>query len=230
MLRMAGAATIDEVVRRLEELERSLAPTDGVRWFNRLYLEVTRAVRAYLSQVTLEAPPFLERLDVFFGNAYLAALDAAGGHGAAMARAWTPLMEARHARDVAPLQFALAGMNAHINHDLAMGVVATAEQLGMEPGRPQHHDYDRVNGILAETEARVKRWLLTDALELLDHFVAPADDVAAVWSIARARDAAWIRAQVLWRLRDEPDLAAAYLEVNDRATELTGRALLLPRA
>jgi Family of unknown function (DUF5995) len=34
-----------------------------------------------------------------------------------------PLFDARHDRRTAPLQFALAGMNAHISHDLAIGVV-----------------------------------------------------------------------------------------------------------
>ncbi len=224
---MEAVTTIDAVVARLQELERGLLPSDGVRWFNRLYLEVTIAVRAYVRERPLEAPPFLEQLDVFFGNAYFAAFDAAEGHPRDMARSWAPLFEARRDPRIAPLQFALAGMNAHINHDLAMGVVATCQVLGMEPGGAQKHDYDAVNIVLRETEAHVKRWLLTDALKELDHAVGSADDAAAIWSITRARDAAWVRAQILWRLRDEPDLTAAYLEVNDRATELTGRALLL---
>ena len=225
---MEAVTTLDEVVARLEQLEQGLSPNDGVRWFNRLYLEVTIAVRDYVREGPQEAPPFLEQLDVFFGNAYFAAFDAAERDAGTVARSWAPLFEGRQDRRIAPLQFALAGMNAHINHDLAMVVVATCQALGVEPGGAQHRDYDAINGVLAQTEARVKHWLLTDALSELDHAVGDADDAAAVWSIARARDAAWVRAQVLWRLRDEPDLTDAYLDVNDRATELTGRALLLP--
>jgi len=48
-------------------------------------------------------------------------------------------------------------MNAHINHDLALGVVETCQALNMEPGDPQHQDYDAVNAILKSTEERVKR-------------------------------------------------------------------------
>ena len=225
---MEAVTTIDEVVARLEDLERGLSPNDGVRWFNRLYLEVTIAVRAYIRERPLQAPPFLERLDVVFGNAYLAALEGSERDLQAVARSWAPLFEARHDRRIAPLQFALAGMNAHINHDLAIGVVATCEALGMEPGPPQHHDYDAVNAVLRETEARVKQWLLTDALKELDHAVGDADDAAAIWSLTRARDAAWVRAQVLWQLRHEAELSAAYMDVNDRATELASRALLIP--
>jgi hypothetical protein len=74
----------------------------------------------------------------------------------------------------------------------------------------------------------VKRWLLTGAVAELDHVVAPADDLAAIWSITRARDAAWVRARVLWQLRTEPQLTADYLEINERATEMAGRTMLLP--
>ena len=51
-----AAQTIDEVVARLQELDRSLPPTDGVRWFSRLYLDVTLAVRDYCRSGKLGAP------------------------------------------------------------------------------------------------------------------------------------------------------------------------------
>jgi hypothetical protein len=224
---MAPATTVDEVIARLRELDATLPPSDGVRWFNRLYLEVTLAVAAYLPGHALRAPPFLEQLDVYFGNAFFAAYDAARAKRE-VPRAWAPLFEQRHARHVAPLQFATAGMNAHINHDLAVGVVDTCEALGMSPGDPQHADYQAINAILKSTEATVKRWLLTGAIAEIDREVAPADDVAAIWSITRARDAAWIRAQVIWHLRSAGPLRDAYLATNERATELAGRAILLP--
>src|SRR5438105_4739332 len=103
---MPAVDTIDQVVERLQELDRSLPPSDGVRWFNRLYLEVTLAVRDWVRERPLEAPPFLEQVDVFFGNAYFAAFDAAAS-GSQVPHAWAPLFEARHERAIAPLQFAL---------------------------------------------------------------------------------------------------------------------------
>lgn len=225
---MAPAGTMNDVVARLEGLESSLPVSDGVHWFNRMYLEVTLAVRDYIVHHTQEAPRFLERLVVFFGNAYFAAVDGAAAHPPKVAPAWSPLFDARHDPRIAPLQFAAAGMNAHVGHDLAVGVVQICEELSMEPGDPQHHDYDGVNAILQSTEERMKRWLLTGAVKQLDHDVAPADDVAAIWSVNAAREGAWVRAQVLWRLRDEPELGSAYLAVNERTTELAGRAMLLP--
>lgn len=223
--------TIADVLARMEELDQTLPAEDGARWFNRLYLEVTRAVAAH---ETGGPETFLAGLDVRFAGAYFAALDAAG-RGAELPddfpyRAWKPLFEARHERGVAPVQFALAGMNAHINHDLALGVCDECVERGVEPrtGSPEHAEYLAVNPLIKEVEERVKVWLLTDALADLDRDFGPVDDVVAIWSVERARDAAWIRAQVLWHLRALPALRDEYLDVNDRATELASRGLLVP--
>jgi hypothetical protein len=220
--------TIDEVIARLQRMEHSLPASDGVRWFNRLYLDVTLAVRDYCRNGKLVAPPFLEQLDVYFGNKYFDAFDAAAG-GGQVPGCWAPLFDARHDRRIAPLQFALAGMNAHISHDLAIGVVATCEALNLVPSNdcPQRTDYDAVNVILKTSEAQGKQWLLTGAVKELDHAVAPVDDAVAIWSVERARDAAWIRAEVLWHLRDHRELTAAYLAALDSTVGMEGRALLL---
>lgn len=224
------ARSIDEVVARLEELDRTLPPSDGVRWFNRLYLDVTLAVREYCRAGKPKAPPFLEQLDVYFGNRYFDAFDAAAG-GRALAHCWAPLFEERHEPRIAPLQFALAGMNAHIGHDLAMGVIDTAAALGVVPsgGSPQHADFNAVNVILKTTEAETKQWLLTGAIKELDHAVAPVDDLAVIWSIERARDVAWTQAEMLWHLRAHRDLTNAYLAAVDSTVGMECRALLLPR-
>ena len=222
--------TIDEAVARLQSLKKVLPPSDGVRWFNRLYLDVTLAVRGWCHSGKAVAPPFLEELDVYFANRYFDAFDAAAS-GGQIARCWAPLFDSRHDPRVAPLQFALAGMNAHIGHDLPIGVVDTCQALGVVPAENsgQHQDYNAVNAILVQTEATTKRWLLTGAIKELDHEVAPVDDAAAIWSIERARDVAWIHAEVLWRLRAEPELTDGYLDVLDSTVGMENRALLLVR-
>ncbi len=224
------ALTIDEVIALLQGLEQTLPASDGVRWFNRLYLDVTLAVREYCRTGPLKAPPFLQQLDVLFANKFFDAYDAAESGGQIPA-CWAPLFDARHDARIAPLQFALAGMNAHISHDLAIGVVELCQSLSVVPtdDSPQHVDYDAVNAIMGKTEEQTKQWLLTGAVKELDHEVAPVDDAVAIWSIERARDAAWIRAEVLWHLRDHQLLTDAYLAALDATVGMEGRALLLPR-
>ena len=228
-----ATGTIDDVLARMEALEGTLGPDDGVHWFNRLYLAVTQRVAAYDKDGKQESPGFLERLDVAFANLYFTALEKAGD-GALPARfpyrAWAPLFEARRHRGIAPVQFALAGMNAHINHDLALGICAVCIERGVRPrrGSPEHTDYQAVNPLIANAEQSVKGWLLTGALAALDREFAPADDIVAVWSVEAARAAAWTRAEVLWHLRNEAALQADYANINDGAVGLASRALLVP--
>jgi hypothetical protein len=228
---MGDARTIEEVLARMAELDATLDSHDGVRWFNKLYLAVTRAVADNRGRMKEAAPGFLEQLDVAFANQYFAALDAAG-HRAVPEdypfHAWKPLFGRRLRRDIAPIQFALAGANAHINHDLALGVQDVCRARGVRVSRDsgEYKDYKAVNGLIQETEREVKAWLLTGALVEVDRHFGPVDDLVAIWSVTAARDAAWTHAEVLSHLNDTGFVERHYREVLDRTTGGYSRALL----
>ena len=214
--------TIADVVDRMRATLDPLPPRDGVACFTRLYLAVTEAVG---EAAGFAAPEFLTRLDIRFAELFFGALD----HPP---RAWAPLVEGRARAGVAPIQFALAGMNAHINRDLPVALVKTFEELGLELDRhgPEHSDYLAVNGLLVETEARVKQDFLTGELAVADEVLGQLDDVIAMWNVERARDAAWTNAEVLWTLRASSDLAKGFMLALDRMVGLAGRGLLRPVA
>lgn len=226
--------TVAEVLERLESIDHALPDDDGVKWFNKLYLEVTQQVAAHVPGQPQEAPGFLAALDVVFARRYFAAFDAAGSGAELPAgypfHAWKPLFESRSASGVAPVQFALAGMNAHINHDLSIALCDTCAERGVKPSGdgPEHADYESVNGLIAKVEKRMKAWMMTGLLKELDLAFHPVDDTVAVWDIEKARDAAWVRAEVIWSLRAHPSLCDDYEEMNDRAVGFAGRALLTP--
>src|SRR5438105_2592028 len=110
---MSSPSSVAEVVARMESSVSALPRGDGVAWFTRLYLAVTEGVQARLAGVTFADPRFLARLDVVFADLFFSALESASDP-ARMPRAWAPLVESRAARGIAPLQFAFAGMSAHI--------------------------------------------------------------------------------------------------------------------
>jgi Family of unknown function (DUF5995) len=148
-------------------------------------------------------------------------------------RAWAPLIEARSRRGIAPLQFAIAGMNAHINRDLPVALVASCQHAGVSPeeGSPQHADYLRINQLLATVEGEVKQEYLRGWIHTIDrivHRVHRLDDVVAMWNITRARDAAWTNAEALWALRANESLATRYVSTLDRSVGLASRGLLTP--
>jgi hypothetical protein len=227
------ASSVAEVVAQMEGIVLPLPRTDGVACFTRLYLSVTKGVEQRLAGVAFADPRFLARLDVAFADLFFVALQAFSGDRARAPRAWAPLFEARASRGIAPLQFAFAGMNAHINRDLPVALVSTCREFGiaLERGSPQHADFARINDLLATVEAEVKREYLTGWLRTVDRFVHRIhriDDVLAMWNIRRARDAAWTNAEALWAVRDNGDLSRDYLATLDRMVGLAGRGLLVP--
>ncbi len=222
---------IDGVLRRLTEIEAELPENDGVRWFNRLYREMTEAVIA-VPPGGQKAPPFLEELDILFAQRYFDAFDAAGkGPGLPQGypfKAWEPLFEARFTSGITEFQFALAGMNAHIDHDLGIATYATFEREGTGPSADKLADYNLVNGIIATVEKKAKEWLLARAFKEIPPSLWPVLEGIANFSIERAREAAWQMGKVLWGLRDFPPLREGYEAENDSYVGLLGKVMLTP--
>lgn len=226
-------STIAEVIERLHALEAAGRRGDGVACFARLYRQVTEGVRADLAGRGFVDPGFLERLDVTFAGLFFSALDAYDRDPADAPRAWVPLFAERSSPGIAPLQFALAGMNAHINRDLPVALVTTCRGLGLDLSErtPEHGDFEHVDLLLARVEERLKRAYLTGWLAWLDRLVHRfhrIDDVVAMWDVGRARDAAWTNGQALWALESEESLAEEFLLTLDRIVGLASRGLLIP--
>jgi hypothetical protein len=227
------SSTVPEVIARLRALESSPSRSDGVACFARLYREVTEGVASELDRHRFANARFLERLDVCFANLFFAALDEYRRAPAGAPHAWLPLFTQRSRKGVAPLQFALAGMNAHINRDLPVALVATCRELGIDlrAGSPEQADFERVNGLLATVEARIKRSYVTGWLSVADrllHRFRRIDDVIAMWDVERARAAAWTNGLALWALRDDAELTASFLLALDRMVGLGSRGLMVP--
>jgi hypothetical protein len=219
--------SIQPVVDRMTAIADALPDSDGVARFNALYLAVTEEVAAQASAGKFEDEETLSLLDVVFADLYFAAYEASST-GAKVPRAWRPLFEARERRRVAPIQFALAGMNAHINHDLVLAIAETCARRGMRVERDSafHRDYVAVNRLLELVEDRIKAEFLTGELHLADEALGRLDDVLAMWSVARARDAAWDGAHTLTHL---PEFARErYLDALASTVGLAGRGLLVP--
>jgi hypothetical protein len=228
-LRVA-ATEMSGVISTMQAIVDALPPADGVAAFTSLYLSVTQAVGGSANAQAFEDDGFTRALDVTFANLYFTALrDFVAGDGS-IPSAWAPLVEARGRTDVFPLQFALAGMNAHINRDLPVALVETCTALGVEPrdASPQHRDFQRIDGVLAQTEALVKGRFVTGDLAEIDGALGHLDDCVAMWNVERAREAAWSNAQTLWALRGVPLLGAKFLLTLDRMVGFASRGLLCP--
>jgi hypothetical protein len=225
----AAPATVDEVLDRLGLIVAALPEADGLAAFARVYQRVTDWVGRHLGDATFRDPLFLARLDVVFAGLFLEAVSA-WVRRVDTPRAWRPLFDCRGRPGILPLQFVLAGMNAHINRDLPVALVATCEELGRAPRvpSPEHDDFLTVNGLLARAQDEVKGELAGGVIGLADAALGRLDDRVSMWNVERARDAAWIQGQALWALRDLGPLRRAYVDTLDRTVGFAGRGLLLP--
>jgi hypothetical protein len=215
---------VDGVVSRMRALDAALPARDGVAVFNRVYLAVTEAVDRRIDAGRFPDARAAIALDVRFAERYLAAVDAVSRERRPPA-CWRPLFQFRRHPGVRPLQFALAGINAHIGHDLALAVVDTCRTLGCGPVDLED-EFDQVGELLLSLEDRIREEL-TPGPELL-RIADPLTHLLGAWSLERARDAAWTTARALWALRGLPDVAGEFTERLDTAVGFAGRMLLTP--
>jgi hypothetical protein len=192
--------------------------------FNHVYLSVTEAVGRRVEKGRLGDRDDAVALDVCFAARYLAAVDADAA-GRRPPACWRPLFRFRHRPGIHPLQFALAGINAHIGHDLGLAVMDACRALDCAPDDLED-EFDRVGDLLVTLEERIREEVMPgpDLLQVAD----PLTHLLGCWSLDQARDSAWSAARALWALRRTPALADDFAQRLDAAVGLVGRMLLTP--
>ena len=209
-------------------LDAELEPGDGVRYFNRLYLATTVEIRRRRRGAAFEDAEFLDRLDVEFANLYFEAHRAAEEHRELPAT-WRTVFRLRSKPETLPIQFALAGMNVHINHDLPVAVFRICQVLDRVPSEQSaaYRDFATMNNILADVNVQVRNWFESGVIATMDAACGRLDDALELWSLAEARRRAWRHAQLMWRLREHPSLQEAYLESLTSMVDVATKGILI---
>ena len=223
----AKPTTIGDVVAVMQSIDGVLPGNDGLKWFNRLYMMVTQEIDAQAPASGWKDAEWLTRLDVVFAGFYFAAIASELGGSAATASSWQALFEARNRVGIDRIQFALAGMNAHINHDLALALLKTDEQMHLTPtlASPEHDDYEQVNSLLAKVLPMALNFLAADVAGELAQDTGKVGRLLAIWNVSAARDLAWNFADHLRSLGGVSRDTA--LDAQDQLSGVIGRSLLL---
>jgi hypothetical protein len=225
----APLSSIADVLTLMRTIDTLTTDGDGLKWFNGLYLTVTETVGTRAAGGGFADAGFMADLDVEFAGLYFAAL-AHFLDGSPLPGCWQVLFAARGDRRLARIQCALAGMNAHINHDLAFAIVSTCRVRDIVPddGSVQHGDFTELNATLdslidtAKTQLDVR--LLGDALPPL----GVVENTIAGWSMGAARQNAWSNAEILWNIRGLTALSDRFAHGLDGVASVIGKALLVP--
>jgi hypothetical protein len=217
--------SISDVISTMQRIDALVPSDDGLKWFNRLYLMVTQQVDQHPPEGGWQNADWLLRLDVIFARLYFDAVEAYLD-GKDVASAWQALFEARHHPGIDRIQFALAGMNAHINHDLALALLATDHELNLVPDltSPEHIDYLSVNNLLDSLIPSTLSMLAIDTLGVLAQDTGKIGRLLAFWNICEARNLAWDFAD---HLRILPEVSRGLaLNAQDKMTGALGQAIL----
>lgn len=217
------------VLRTMQIIEATCIDGDGLKWFNWLYLQVTQAVEARIATGGFTDPAWLAQLDIQFAHLYFGALESALS-GQPCPGCWRALLGCRNRAAAARIQFAMAGINAHINHDLSQAIVATCQATATLPQHASAHynDYTALNTTLDSLIESAKQTLHVRLLGDPLPPVSRLEDIIAAWSVSAAREGAWQNAELLWHLRNLPPLSTNFMDALDGLTTVASKALLVP--
>src|SRR5579872_3260138 len=87
--------TIDQVFSMMDDIDQTLPGSDGLKWFNRLYLDVTKQVRDHPGSGNFADPQWVANLDVVFANLYFKSVGDFLRAPDSAASSWNALFEAR---------------------------------------------------------------------------------------------------------------------------------------
>jgi hypothetical protein len=223
--------TIGDVLSKLTRAQGLLAllpppEANRIASFNSLYYTITDRVAQALSGPTVKDPEFLERLDVQFARLYFEALRQWGANDERTPEAWEILFRRAQDKSISALAAAMLGVNAHINHDLALALMATWTELGSGPGERVHPDYLIINKIFYREIPRLRRRYSSRWQLRVDVLVGDLDDWSQNVVVAATRAAAWEQAERLWALRADPDDLEHALLLMNRASALVGEMVI----
>ena len=222
-------ASIDDAIQSLVLLEQLLrARHDRRAIFVTAYLNITQAIKRGLEAELFQDNAWVSRYALSFANLYRKALLAyESGERASLPKAWRISFETSRNNSALALQDLILGINAHINHDLALALT----EVSIDPQRAvRYADHTRVNDVLrAATDPLQQRigQLYAPILSLLDQVGDRLDEEIADFSVVKARESAWVAAVALANARDAAERAAIRASLNDRSAVLA-RLILAP--
>jgi hypothetical protein len=193
--------TLEDVVSAITELEaRHAARRDRRGVFATVYALMSQEMKRRIEDGAFRDSDWVRRYTIAFANLYRAAHDDFES-GRAVPKAWTIAFETARGGVALVTQDLLLGINAHINHDLALAL----DEVSIEPDRDARRaDHSAVNEVLQalteEVGHRVSD-LYARGLAGVDACAGTLDEAVSNFSLAVARAGAWESAVALANAR-----------------------------
>jgi hypothetical protein len=170
----------------------------------------------------------MEVLDVTFAGRYLTAFQQWRVGDPAISACWKVAFDAVADPTLVILQNLLVGMNAHITYDLG---IATAQVAATPAGLASiQGDFDKINALLACLVPTVFAELgdLSPLIHLLEDLGEGNELKIVAVAMQTARDFAWLFANELVIVEENPDLEETLLDLKDKEASWIGERLVHP--
>ncbi len=222
--------SVDDVVKQLSAFENHCLTAGDLRGvFATAYLHITKSIQAEFDGNTFHDKDWVEIYLVRFGNLYREALiHYEKGQSDKVPKSWKISFELAEQKEGLIIQHLLLGINAHINHDLAIALF----DVGIDPEREaKYHDHTKVNEVLEAATDDLKKHVANKyapILKRIDRKTGYLSNDAVNFSIPKAREHAWTFAVALTRAANQAEKAILRKALDDQAAVLARLIMASP--
>ncbi len=214
---MTSSSGISELIARMDALLAPLEQSgDPNRHFLATYRRTTIAIDEDIRRGGFQDGEWVERWDVAFAGLYLDALERWAA-GQPVPAPWAVAFEAARSERLPPLRHVLLGINAHVNYDLPLSLLAaiTDEEFDDEAlVDRRRQDHAHVDGIIASrVDAEDKELIKVEQpgdRTWLDRALTPFNQAGTKRFLKESRRKTWANARLLSAARRQgPEVLAA---------------------
>ncbi|TVQ03960.1 MAG: hypothetical protein EA359_07850 [Balneolaceae bacterium] len=222
--------SVDEVIKKLSAFEDLCLESGDLRGvFATAYLHITRSIEKGLGDSVFTDATWTRIYLIRFANLYReAVMNDEKGNLNLVPKSWKISFSLAKEKEGLIIQHLLLGINAHINHDLAIALF----DVSIDPERVQKYgDHNRINDVLAKATEQMKREVsvkYAPILKRLDKKTGYVSDEITNFSIPKARDHAWSFAIALTRAATPTESRILRRALDDQAAVLARLIMASP--
>ena len=222
--------SVEQVERALEQFEEWCIKNGDLRGvFTTAYLQITKAIGKEINHNSFKDNEWSSRYLIRFANLYREALlNYDSDKSKHVPKSWRVAFDLAKKQEGFIIQHLILGINAHINHDLALAL----NDVGIDSNREEkNQDHNQINLILENATDNLKRSVsdkYAPILHRLDRGLGTLDDDIIAFSIPKARDHAWAMAVALSTARSDIEKTLLQKSLDEQAAVLSRLILSSP--
>ena len=222
--------SVPEVIESFKWLENYFFETNNLRGvFATAYLHITQSIGAALEENSFQDNYWSRDYLICFANHYRKSiLSYEIGKLNVVPKSWRLAFDLAQKNEGFIIQHLLLGINAHINHDLALAL----HDVKIDPERAdKYRDHTTINIILEKATDGLKQNIAekyAPILERLDHGLGTIDDEITAFSIPKAREHAWSMAIALTLSQTEFEKRILQKSLDEQAAIISHLILASP--